>query len=195
MGEHHGEHPSMRAMVLTHARHPLVESARPLPEPDETQVRVRVRACGSAAPISTSATASSRTRNRRWCRATRSSASSMRWAARSMGSRSASGWGSRGLGGPAGGCVYCRAGQENLCETARFTGNTLDGGYADDALADVRYVFPIHGDYTDAEAFLALAPKVPVCTRVETFPLERANEALDRLRDGRLQGAAVLTIE
>ena len=99
------------------------------------------------------------------------------------------------LGWTCGDCVYCRAGQENLCETARFTGNTLDGGYADDALADVRYVFPIHGDYTDAEAFLALAPKVPVCTRVETFPLERANEVLDRLRDGRLQGAAVLTIE
>jgi alcohol dehydrogenase, propanol-preferring len=34
---------------------------------------------------------------------------------------------------------------------------------------------------------------VPVRTHVETFPLERANEALDRLRSGRIRGAAVLT--
>jgi alcohol dehydrogenase, propanol-preferring len=44
----------------------------------------------------------------------------------------------------------------------------------------------------DAEAFLALAPKVPVRTEVERFPLAEANEALDRLRNGRLRGAAVL---
>jgi propanol-preferring alcohol dehydrogenase len=44
----------------------------------------------------------------------------------------------------------------------------------------------------DAEEFLALAPKVPVKTTVETFPLLQANEALKRLRDGRLQGAVVL---
>jgi propanol-preferring alcohol dehydrogenase len=44
----------------------------------------------------------------------------------------------------------------------------------------------------DAEEFLALAPKVPVKTTVETFPLDQANEALARLREGRLQGAAVL---
>ena len=44
----------------------------------------------------------------------------------------------------------------------------------------------------DAVEFLALAPKVPVRTSVETFPLEQANEALARLRDGRINGAAVL---
>jgi len=44
----------------------------------------------------------------------------------------------------------------------------------------------------DGEEFLALAPTVPVRTEVETFPLERANEALDRLRRGELRGAAVL---
>ena len=46
----------------------------------------------------------------------------------------------------------------------------------------------------DAEELLALAPKVPVRTEVETFPLEQANEALDRLRGGELRGAAVLTL-
>jgi len=44
----------------------------------------------------------------------------------------------------------------------------------------------------DAVEFLALAPKVPVRTTVESFALEQANEALARLRDGRINGAAVL---
>ncbi len=44
----------------------------------------------------------------------------------------------------------------------------------------------------DGEEFLALAPQVPVRTEVETFALGEANEALDRLRRGRIRGAAVL---
>lgn len=44
----------------------------------------------------------------------------------------------------------------------------------------------------DGEEFLALAPTIPIRTEVETFPLEQANEALDRLRRGALRGAAVL---
>jgi propanol-preferring alcohol dehydrogenase len=44
----------------------------------------------------------------------------------------------------------------------------------------------------DGEEFLALAPKVPVKTETQVFPLEQANEALDALRHGRLTGAAVL---
>jgi alcohol dehydrogenase, propanol-preferring len=44
----------------------------------------------------------------------------------------------------------------------------------------------------DGNEFLALAPQVPVRTRVEVFPLAEANEALDRLRAGRITGAAVL---
>jgi alcohol dehydrogenase, propanol-preferring len=44
----------------------------------------------------------------------------------------------------------------------------------------------------DGEEFLALAPRVPVRTEVESFPLERAGEALDRLRAGDVRGAAVL---
>ena len=46
----------------------------------------------------------------------------------------------------------------------------------------------------DGTEFLALAPKVPVKTSVETFTLEQANEALRRLREGRISGAAVLTL-
>ena len=56
------------------------------------------------------------------------------------------------LGWTCGECGYCRSGRENLCEAARFTGYTLNGGYADYLLADVRYCFPVLGDYSDAEA-------------------------------------------
>ena len=44
----------------------------------------------------------------------------------------------------------------------------------------------------DGEDFLAIAPQVPAQTTVETFPLRAANEALQRLRTGKIQGAAVL---
>ena len=46
----------------------------------------------------------------------------------------------------------------------------------------------------DAEEFLAIAPQVPVRTTVQEFPLEDAEEALDRLRAGRIEGAAVLRV-
>jgi propanol-preferring alcohol dehydrogenase len=239
------------------------------------------------------------------------------------------------LGWTCGQCRFCASGRENLCAQARFTGYTLDGGYADYLVADARYCFPVVGTANDAsaapllcagligyrslrmagearrlglygfgaaahivaqvaahqgrevyafvrpgddaaadfarrlgavwagpsdqpppepldaaiifapvgalvpaalravdaggivvcagihmspipsfpydwlwrerrivsvanltradgEAFLALAPQVPVTTHVERLPLTEANEALARLRDGRLQGAAVL---
>jgi propanol-preferring alcohol dehydrogenase len=239
------------------------------------------------------------------------------------------------LGWTCGECDYCRGGQENLCDQAKFTGYTLDGGYAEYTVADQRFCFPIPNGYSNATAapllcagligyrclvkagkgnrlgiygfgaaahivaqvakyqnreiyaftrpgdkdaekfafdlgaawaggsdqlppvkldaaiifapvgdlvpqalkavgkggvvvcggihmsdipsfpyeilweersicsvanltrrdgdeFLALAPKVPVRTEVETFPLEEANDALARLRSGRIQGAAVL---
>ncbi|MDZ4347181.1 MAG: zinc-dependent alcohol dehydrogenase family protein [Candidatus Binatia bacterium] len=241
------------------------------------------------------------------------------------------------LGWTCGECAYCRNGQENLCGRAKFTGYTLDGGYAEYAVADQRFCFLIPEPYGDAEAapllcagligyrslvkagdgkrlgiygfgaaahivaqiakyqqreiyaftrpgdepaklfamslgavwaggsnelppvtldaaiifapagelvpqalkavgkggivvcggihmsdipsfpysilweersvcsvanltrrdgkeFLALAPKVPVRTEVQIFPLEQANEALNRLRSGKIQGAAVLVM-
>lgn len=46
----------------------------------------------------------------------------------------------------------------------------------------------------DGESFLALAPKIPIQTQVRAFPLSQANEALQALRNGEIQGAAVLEI-
>ena len=242
------------------------------------------------------------------------------------------------LGWSCGECLYCKSGRENLCDRARFTGYTIDGGYAEYTVADQRFCFPIPSLYNDAQAapllcagligyrslvkagngkrlgiygfgaaahivaqvaryqqreiygftrpgdraaekfalalgaiwaggsnelppekldaaiifapvgelvpqalravgkggvvvcggihmsdipsfpyeilweersvcsvanltrrdgeeFLALAPQVPVRTEVQTFPLEEANEALARLRSGKIQGAAVLVMD
>jgi propanol-preferring alcohol dehydrogenase len=56
------------------------------------------------------------------------------------------------LGETCGVCQYCRRGLENLCDRARFTGYTLDGGYAEYALADARYCCAIPQRYADAAA-------------------------------------------
>jgi len=55
------------------------------------------------------------------------------------------------LGWTCGECRYCLAGQENLCDRALFTGFTLDGGYAEEAIADVRYCFPLPEGARDEE--------------------------------------------
>jgi alcohol dehydrogenase, propanol-preferring len=49
-------------------------------------------------------------------------------------------------------CEYCRRGQENLCDSARFTGYTRDGGYAEFTIADERFCSRIPKKYSDVEA-------------------------------------------
>ena len=56
------------------------------------------------------------------------------------------------LGHTCGACEYCRTGRENLCLRAKFTGYDIDGGYADRALADARFVFRIPDAYDDVHA-------------------------------------------
>ena len=56
------------------------------------------------------------------------------------------------LGWSCGECVFCRSSCENLCGKARFTGYTMDGGYAEYAVADERYCFPLPDSYSDVEA-------------------------------------------
>jgi len=56
------------------------------------------------------------------------------------------------LGWTDGECRYCRSGRENLCDNARFTGYDVDGGYAELAVADERFCFPIPAGYPDDQA-------------------------------------------
>ncbi|HEY4270852.1 MAG TPA: zinc-dependent alcohol dehydrogenase family protein [Candidatus Udaeobacter sp.] len=58
------------------------------------------------------------------------------------------------LGWTDGDCAYCRSGRENLCDNARFTGYTINGGYAEFTVADARYCFHLPEQYDD----VAVAP-------------------------------------
>src|SRR5438034_1429843 len=65
----------------------------------------------------------------------------------SMGDRVGIPW----LGWTDGDCVYCRSNRENLCDRARFTGYTIDGGYAEFTVADARFCFPLPEQYDDVD--------------------------------------------
>ena len=56
------------------------------------------------------------------------------------------------LGWTDGDCRFCRSGRENLCDRAGFTGYQLDGGYAEYAVADERFCFPLPESYSDVHA-------------------------------------------
>src|SRR5256885_9200606 len=56
------------------------------------------------------------------------------------------------LGWTDGECVYCRSDRENLCNRARFTGYTIDGGYAEFTVADARFAFSIPDAFDDVAA-------------------------------------------
>lgn len=61
------------------------------------------------------------------------------------------------LGWTCGECDPCRAGHENLCERAEFTGYTRDGGYAEYCVADARYCFPLNAEDAQSAAPLLCA--------------------------------------
>ncbi len=56
------------------------------------------------------------------------------------------------LGWTCGACRFCLSGRENLCDRARFTGRDIDGGFAELAVADERYCFPLPDGYPDLQA-------------------------------------------
>ncbi len=142
----------MLAMVLERPGTPLRAIERPIPEPGPGQVRVRVRACAVcrtdlhvvdgevpdpklplvpgheiAGVVEASSPDASRFR---------------------PGDRVGIPW----LGWTCGTCEYCRSGRENLCPYARFTGYTLDGGYAQEMVADERFCFALPEGFDDVHA-------------------------------------------
>ena len=142
----------MRAMVLSAAGRPLAPAQRDLPQPDAQQVLLRVAACavcrtdlhivdgelpGASLPLVPGHEIVGRVV------AVGTGVERFR-----EGDRVGVPW----LGWTCGTCAYCRGGRENLCERACFTGYTLDGGYADHALADARFCFPMPAGYDDAAA-------------------------------------------
>jgi propanol-preferring alcohol dehydrogenase len=139
-------------MLLTAPRAPLVPAELPLPEPGPGQLRVRVLACG-VCRTDLHVADGELTRPKLPLvlghevvgRVEALGPGVSRFA---IGDRVGIPW----LGWTDGTCEYCRSGRENLCPRARFTGYDLDGGYAEAALADARYAFPLPAGYSDAEA-------------------------------------------
>ncbi len=132
----------MRAMVLERAGAPLVAADLPRPEPGPSELLLRVRACsvcrtdlhivdGELAqpklPLVLGHQIVGETED---------------------GRRVGVPW----LGWTCGACRFCASGRENLCDRARFTGYDLDGGYAEWAVADERYCFPVPDGFGDLEA-------------------------------------------
>lgn len=143
---------TMRAMVLERAKTPLALCQLPLPDPTHRQVQLQVLAC--AVCRTDLHVVDGELPNPKLPliigheivgRVARTGESVTRW---SIGDRVGVPW----LGWTDDECFYCRSGQENLCVQARFTGYTLDGGYAEYTVADERYCAAIPNSYSDAEA-------------------------------------------
>jgi len=143
---------SMQAMQLDAPGRPLAPRELPCPEPGPGQVLVRVGACavcrtdlhvvdGDLAEAKLPIVPGHEIVGR----VVASGAGVERFAA---GERVGIPW----LGWTCGECDYCRAGRENLCPSARFTGYQIDGGYAEYTVADARFCFALGGAYDDAAA-------------------------------------------
>ena len=142
----------MRAMILPAVGRPLIETDVPVPPLDAGDVLVQVAACAVCRtdlhiidgelpepklPLIPG--------HEIVGRIAACGAAVTRWA---VGERVGIPW----LGWTCGECPHCRAQRENLCERARFTGYTLDGGYAEYARADARFCFRVPDGYSDAGA-------------------------------------------
>jgi propanol-preferring alcohol dehydrogenase len=141
----------MRAMVLAKPRQPLVLRDVPKPNPEPGQLLVRVSACAVCRtdlhivdgelpdpklPLIPGHQIVGRVE------AVGTGAEKF-----SIGERVGIPW----LGWTDGECVYCRSNRENLCDRARFTGYTIDGGYAEFTVADARFCFPLPEQYNDVD--------------------------------------------
>ncbi len=142
----------MRAMVLDAARSPLRAAELPIPEPGPGQVLVRVHACGVCRTdlhVVDGELAEPKLPlvpgHQIVGRVEKLGEGTGRFVA---GDRVGVPW----LGWTCGACRYCRSGRENLCDRARFTGYQLDGGFAEYAVADQRFCFPIPEGYPDLQA-------------------------------------------
>jgi alcohol dehydrogenase, propanol-preferring len=142
----------MRAMVLEQQRQPLRPAELPEPAPGPGQVQLEVRACGVCRTdlhILDGELAEPKLPLVMGHQIVGIVREAGEGAERfEPGDRVGVPW----LGWTCGECRYCRSGRENLCDRARFTGYDLDGGYAEVAIADERFCFPIPAGYPDLQA-------------------------------------------
>jgi propanol-preferring alcohol dehydrogenase len=136
-------------MVLEAARTPLLAAELPEPEPGPGQALLRVRACGVCRTDLHVVDGDLTEPKLPLVPGHQIVGEVLESAGRFVrGARVGVPW----LGWTCGECRYCLAGQENLCDRARFTGYDVDGGYAELAVADERYCFPVPEGYPDEQA-------------------------------------------
>jgi propanol-preferring alcohol dehydrogenase len=160
----------MRAAVLRQAGTPLSLSDIPIPDPGPGQILVRVLACGVCrtdlhiadgelvAPrlplvpghqiVGIVERAGPNADPRVGAGAGLEQLAGSGVASPAPGTRVGIPW----LGWTCGTCRFCASGRENLCEQARFTGLHIDGGFAQFAVADARFCFPLPAGYSDLQA-------------------------------------------
>jgi alcohol dehydrogenase, propanol-preferring len=142
----------MRAQLLTAPRRPLVTTELPAPRPGPQQLLISVRACAVCRTdlhVVDGELADAKLPLVLGHEIVGIVVEKGRAADRfAVGDRVGVPW----LGWTCGVCDYCRGGQENLCDRARFTGYQIDGGYAELTVADERYCFAIDRRYGDVEA-------------------------------------------
>jgi alcohol dehydrogenase, propanol-preferring len=142
----------MRAMVLERQRSPLRPAELPDPEPGPGQLLISVSACGVCRTdlhIVDGELTEPKLPLVLGHQIVGTVAGTGEGAERyAVGDRVGVPW----LGWTDGTCRYCTSGRENLCDRARFTGYDIDGGYAELAVADERFCFPLPEGYPDEQA-------------------------------------------
>lgn len=134
---------TMRAMVFDGVGQPLVLKQRPVPEPGPGQVLLRVLACGICRTDLHLLDGEVEVKH-----APRILGHQIVGAVEGTGRRVGVPW----VGWTCRTCEQCRAGHENLCLNARFTGCDIDGGMAEYTVADERFCFPLPQDYPADQA-------------------------------------------
>jgi alcohol dehydrogenase, propanol-preferring len=141
----------MRAMVLDVPGHPLREAELPSPEPGAGQLLIRVGACGVCRTdlhLVDGELVDPKLPLVPGHQIVGTVADVGRGAGRFVpGDRIGVPW----LGWTCDECRYCRSGRENLCDRARFTGYHVDGGFAEEAVADERFCLPLPAGYADLQ--------------------------------------------
>jgi len=142
----------MRAMVLEKPRQPLAERQLAIPEPAAGQVLLAVRACG-VCRTDLHVVDGDLDRPKLPLVPGHQIVGEVRRCGAGVtdfveGQRLGVPW----LGGSCGHCDYCARGEENLCDSAVYTGYQVNGGFAEYCAADARYCFPIPEGFDDVQA-------------------------------------------
>lgn len=142
----------MKAMVLEKQGSPLVKMDVPVPEPHSKQVLVKVHACGVCRTDLHVVDGDLKHPVLPLILGHEITGEVVELGEKVTSLKVSDRIGVPWLGYTCGYCSYCIKGMENLCENAKFTGYTLNGGYAEYTVADEKYCFPIPQNYLNENA-------------------------------------------